>query len=207
MALHIIDHPMVQHKLTLMRKKETKTREFRALLKEIGMLMAYEVTRDFPLDEFEIETPMEQATGLRLAGKKLVVVPILRAGLGMADGLLELIPSARVGHIGMYRDETTHEPVFYYYKMPTGTDRRVILTDPMLATGGSACDAASRLKADGYTNIRMMCLVAAPEGVKRLQAKHPDIEIYTAALDRGLNENCYILPGLGDAGDRIFGTK
>ena len=207
MALHIIDHPMVQHKLTLMRKKETKTREFRALLKEIGMLMAYEVTRDFPLDEFEIETPMEQATGLRLAGKKLVVVPILRAGLGMADGLLELIPSARVGHIGMYRDETTHNPVFYYYKMPAGTDRRVILTDPMLATGGSACDAASRLKADGYTNIRMMCLVAAPEGVKRLQTKHPDIEIYTAALDRGLNDNCYILPGLGDAGDRIFGTK
>ncbi len=207
MVLHIIDHPMVQHKLTLMRKKETKTREFRALLKEIGMLMAYEVTRDFPLDEFEIETPMEQATGLRLAGKKLVVVPILRAGLGMADGLLELIPSARVGHIGMYRDETTHNPVFYYYKMPAGTDRRVILTDPMLATGGSACDAASRLKADGYTNIRMMCLVAAPEGVKRLQTKHPDIEIYTAALDRGLNDNCYILPGLGDAGDRIFGTK
>ena len=197
MALHIVNHPMVQHKLTLMRMKETSTRDFRELLREIGMLMGYEVTRDFPLRDIEIETPMQ----------KTVVVPILRAGLGMVEGLLMLMPSARVGHIGMYRDELTHDPVFYYYRMPAGKDRTVILTDPMLATGGSACDAIRRLKADGYHDIRMMCLVAAPEGVKRVQTEHPDIEIYTAALDNGLDENCYILPGLGDAGDRIFGTK
>ena len=207
MALHIINHPMVQHKLTIMRKKETGTREFRELLKEIGMLMGYEVTRDFPLANVEIETPMQKMVAHELAGKKVVVVPILRAGLGMVDGLLTLIPAAKVGHIGMYRDENTHEPVFYYYKMPEGKDRLVILTDPMLATGGSACDAIKRLKADGYRNIRMMCLVAAPEGVKRVQMEHPEIDIYTASLDEGLNENCYILPGLGDAGDRIFGTK
>ena len=207
MALHIINHPMVQHKLTIMRKKQTGTREFRELLKEIGMLMGYEVTRDFPLENVEIETPMQKMIAHELAGKKVVVVPILRAGLGMVDGLLTLIPAAKVGHIGMYRDENTHEPVFYYYKMPEGKDRLVILTDPMLATGGSACDAIKRLKADGYKNIRMMCLVAAPEGVKRVQMEHPEIDIYTASLDDGLNENCYILPGLGDAGDRIFGTK
>ena len=207
MSLHIVDHPLVQHKLTLMRRKETSTHDFRELLKEIGMLMGYEVTRDFPLDEVEIETPMQKMKAKKIAGRKVVVVPILRAGLGMVDGLLMLLPSARVGHIGMYRDESTHEPVFYYYRMPGGKDRTVILTDPMLATGGSACDAVRRLKADGYTNIRMMCLVAAPEGVKRLQTEHPDIERYTASLDNGLNENCYILPGLGDAGDRIIGTK
>ena len=207
MALHIINHPMVQHKLTIMRKKETGTREFRELLKEIGMLMGYEVTRDFPLSNVEIETPMQKMVAHEISGKKVVVVPILRAGLGMVDGLLTLIPAAKVGHIGMYRDEKTHEPVFYYYKMPEGKDRMVILTDPMLATGGSACDAIKRLKADGYRNIRMMCLVAAPEGVKRVQMEHPEIDIYTASLDDGLNENCYILPGLGDAGDRIFGTK
>lgn len=198
---------MVQHKLTLMRKKQTSTHDFRALLKEIGMLMGYEVTRDFPLADVEIETPMQKMVAKEIAGRKVVVVPILRAGLGMVDGLMTLIPSARVGHIGMYRDEKTHEPVFYYYRMPEGKDRTVILTDPMLATGGSACDAVRRLKADGYTQIRMMCLVAAPEGVKRLQTEHPDVEIFTAALDNGLNEDCYILPGLGDAGDRIFGTK
>ena len=207
MALHIINHPMVQHKLTIMRKKQTSTREFRGLLKEIGMLMGYEVTRDFPLTTVEIETPIQKMLAPTLAGKKAVVVPILRAGLGMVDGLLMLIPSARVGHIGMYRDEKTHEPVFYYYKMPEDKDRLVILTDPMLATGGSACDAIRRLKADGYKNIRMLCLVAAPEGVKRLQMEHPDVDIYTASLDERLNENCYIVPGLGDAGDRIFGTK
>lgn len=198
---------MVQHKLTLMRKKETSTHDFRALLKEIGMLMGYEVTRDFPLRDIEIETPMQRMVAKEIGTRKVVVVPILRAGLGMVEGLLELLPSARVGHIGMYRDEKTHEPVFYYYRMPEGKERTVILTDPMLATGGSACDAVRRLKADGYKNIRMMCLVAAPEGVKRLQSEHPDVEIYTAALDNGLNENAYILPGLGDAGDRIFGTK
>lgn len=207
MALHIVNHPMVQHKLTLMRRKETSTHDFRQLLKEIGMLMGYEVTRDFPLEDVEIETPMQKMIAKRLLGTKVVVVPILRAGLGMVDGLLELIPSARVGHIGMYRDENTHEPVFYYYRMPGGKERKVILTDPMLATGGSACDAVRRLKSDGYNDIRMMCLVAAPEGVKRLQTEHPDVEIYTASLDNGLNEDCYILPGLGDAGDRIFGTK
>ena len=207
MALHVINHPMVQHKLTIMRKKQTGTREFRGLLKEIGMLMGYEVTRDFPLTTVEIETPIQKMLAPTLAGKKAVVVPILRAGLGMVDGLLTLIPSARVGHIGMYRDEKTHEPVFYYYNMPEDRDRLVILTDPMLATGGSACDAIRRLKADGYKNIRMLCLVAAPEGVKRLQMEHPDVDIYTARLDERLNENCYIVPGFGDAGDRILGTK
>ena len=169
--------------------------------------MGYEVTRDFPLRDIEIETPMQKTVAKEIAVRKTVVVPILRAGLGMVEGLLMLMPSARVGHIGMYRDELTHDPVFYYYRMPAGKDRTVILTDPMLATGGSACDAIRRLKADGYHDIRMMCLVAAPEGVKRVQTEHPDIEIYTAALDNGLDENCYILPGLGDAGDRIFGTK
>ena len=203
MALHIVNHPLVQHKLTLMRKKET----FRELLKEISLLMGYEVTSDFPLEDVEIETPITKMIAKDIAGRKVVVVPILRAGLGMVEGLLTIIPSARVGHIGMYRDEKTHEPVFYYYRMPGGKDRTVILTDPMLATGGSACDAVRRLKADGYLNIRMMCLVAAPEGVRRLQTEHPDVEIYTAALDTCLNENAYIVPGLGDAGDRIFGTK
>ncbi|MBQ3982394.1 MAG: uracil phosphoribosyltransferase, partial [Bacteroidales bacterium] len=202
MALHIINHPMVQHKLTIMRKKETGTREFRELLKEIGMLMGYEVTRDFPLVPVQIETPMQTMVAHEIAGKKVVVVPILRAGLGMVDGLLTLIPAAKVGHIGMYRDETTHQPVFYYYKMPEGKDRMVILTDPMLATGGSACDAIRRLKQEGYTNLRMMCLVAAPEGLKRVQSEFPEVDIYTASLDEKLNDDCYILPGLGDAGDR-----
>ena len=206
MALYITNHPLIQHKLTIMRKRETGTLEFRELLKEIGMLMGYEVCRDFPLKEVEIETPMQKMTAHELDGKKVAVVPILRAGLGMVDGLLTLIPAAKVGHIGMYRDEKTHEPVFYYYKMPDGKDRMVILTDPMLATGGSACDAIKRLKDDGYTHIRMVCLVASPQGVERLQREHPDVDIYTAALDDGLNKDCYILPGLGDAGDRIFGT-
>lgn len=206
MALYITNHPLIQHKLTIMRKRETGTLEFRELLKEIGMLMGYEVCRDFPLKEVEIETPMQKMAAHELDGKKVAVVPILRAGLGMVDGLLTLIPAAKVGHIGMYRDEKTHEPVFYYYKMPEGKDRMVILTDPMLATGGSACDAIKRLKEDGYTHIRMVCLVASPQGVERLQREHPDVDIYTAALDDGLNKDCYILPGLGDAGDRIFGT-
>ena len=206
MALYITNHPLIQHKLTIMRKRETGTLEFRELLKEIGMLMGYEVCRDFPLKEVEIETPMQKMIAHELDGKKVAVVPILRAGLGMVDGLLTLIPAAKVGHIGMYRDEKTHEPVFYYYKMPEGKDRMVILTDPMLATGGSACDAIKRLKDDGYTHIRMVCLVASPQGVERLQREHPDVDIFTAALDDGLNKDCYILPGLGDAGDRIFGT-
>ena len=207
MALHLIDHPLVQHKLSLMRRKETSTIKFRTLLKEISMFMGYEITRDFPLTYEEIETPLMKMNAPKLAGKKVVIAPILRAGLGMVDGLTELIPSARIGHIGMYRDEETCKPVFYYYKMPADKDRLVIVTDPMLATGGSACDAIARLKDDGYTSIRLMSLVASPQGVKTVQEQHPDVDIYLAALDEGLNERNYILPGLGDAGDRIFGTK
>ena len=207
MSVHIIDHPLVQHKLSLMRDKNASTNKFRQLLQEISMLMGYEVTRDFPLMYEEIETPLQTMSAPKIAGKKVVIAPILRAGLGMVDGLLSLIPSARVGHIGMYRDEETRKPVFYYYKMPEHKERLVILTDPMLATGGSACDAITRLKKDGFSNIRLMCLVASPEGVKAVRDNHPDVDIYTAALDQGLNDKNYILPGLGDAGDRIFGTK
>ena len=207
MALHIIDHPLVQHKLSIMRDKETSTMKFRELLQEIAMLMGYEITRDFPLTFEEIETPLMPMRAPKIAGKKVVIVPILRAGLGMVEGLTRLMPSARIGHIGMYRDEETCQPVFYYYKMPAGKERLVLLTDPMLATGGSACDAISRLKADGYTNIRLVCLVASPKGVQAVEAMHPDVDIFLASLDEGLNEKNYILPGLGDAGDRIFGTK
>ena len=207
MALHIIDHPLVQHKLTLMRDKNASTSKFRTLLKEISMLMGYEVTRDFPLTYEEIETPLQKMNAPMIAGKKVVIAPILRAGLGMVEGLTELIPSARIGHIGMYRDEETCQPVFYYYKMPADKDRLVIVTDPMLATGGSACDAITRLKKDSYTSIRLMSLVASPQGVKAVQEMHPDVDIFLASLDEGLNDKKYILPGLGDAGDRIFGTK
>lgn len=205
--LHIIDHPLVQHKLSIMRNKETSTNKFRELLREISLFMGYEITRDFPLTYEEIETPLMKMNAPKLDGKKVVIAPILRAGLGMVDGLLTLMPSARVGHIGMYRDKETCEPVFYYYKMPAGKDRLVIVTDPMLATGGSAIDAINRLKADGFTQIRLMCLVASPQGVKAVQTAHPDVDIYLAALDQDMNEKKYILPGLGDAGDRIFGTK
>jgi len=190
-----------------MRNKETSTIKFRELLKEISMLMGYEITKDFPLTYEEIETPLMKMNAPKIDGKKVVVVPILRAGLGMVEGLTSLIPAARIGHIGLYRDEETCLPVFYYYKMPANKDRLVIVTDPMLATGGSACDAILRLKNDGFTNIKLMSLVASPEGVKAVSEKHPDVEIYLAALDEGLNEKNYILPGLGDAGDRIFGTK
>ena len=207
MALHIIDHPLVQHKLSIMRKKETSTMEFRKLLQEISLFMGYEVTRDFPITYEEIETPLMKMNAPKISGKKVVIAPILRAGLGMVDGLTTLMPSARVGHIGMYRDEETCQPVFYYYKMPANKDRLVIVTDPMLATGGSANDAIKRLKDDGYTSIRLMCLVASPQGVKAVSEQHPDVDIYLAALDEGLNEKNYILPGLGDAGDRIFGTR
>ena len=207
MSVHIIDHPLVQHKLSLMREKQTSTNKFRQLLQEISMLMGYEVTRDFPLMYEDIETPMQTMSAPKIAGKKVVIAPILRAGLGMVDGVLSLIPSARVGHIGMYRDEEPCKPVFYYYKMPEHKERLVILTDPMLATGGSACDAIDRLKKDGFHHIRLMCLVASPQGVKAVRDNHPDVDIYLAALDEGLNERNYILPGLGDAGDRIFGTK
>ena len=207
MALHIIDHPLVQHKLSIMRDVQTSTSKFRQCLQEITMLMGYEVTRDFPLVYERIETPLQEMEAPKIAGKKVVIVPILRAGLGMLDGMLQLIPSARVGHIGLYRNEETCQPVFYYYKMPANKSRMVIVTDPMLATGGSACDAITRLKKDGYTSIRLMCLVASPQGVKAVTEQHPDVDIYLASLDEGLNDRNYILPGLGDAGDRIFGTK
>ena len=198
---------MVQHKLSIMRDKTTSTMKFRSLLEEIAMFMGYEITRDLPLTYEDIETPLMPMKAPKIAGKKVVIVPILRAGLGMVDGLMKLMPSARIGHIGMYRDEETCQPVFYYYKMPAGKERLVLLTDPMLATGGSACDAIARLKADGYTQIRLVCLVASPQGVEAVQNQHPDVDIYLASLDEGLNEKNYILPGLGDAGDRIFGTK
>ena len=207
MSVHIIDHPLILHKLSIMRDKNTSTIKFREALKEISLLMGYEITRDIPLMYEEIETPLQKMQAPKIAGKKVVIAPILRAGLGMVDGLLSLIPSARIGHIGLYRDEITCEPVFYYYKMPADKHRLVILTDPMLATGGSACDAIRRLKEDGFTHIKMMCLVASPQGLEKVRNTHPDIDIYLASLDEGLNEKNYILPGLGDAGDRIFGTK
>ena len=207
-TLHIIDHPMIQHKLSIMRQKETGSKDFRELLKEISLLMGYEVTRDLPLADFEIETPICTMTAKKVSGRKLAIVPILRAGLGMVDGLLNLVPVARVGHIGMYRDEESHLPVEYYCKLPEDiSDRLVIVTDPMLATGGSACDAITMLKKRGCRNIRLMSLVSAPDGVKKVLQAHPDVDIYVAAVDDHLNEHAYIVPGLGDAGDRIFGTK
>lgn len=207
--LHVIDHPMIAHKLTIMRDKRTGSKDFRQLLDEIAMLMGYEVTRDLPLTSISIETPLTRMDAPYIMGKKLAIVPILRAGLGMVDGLLRLVPVAKVGHIGMYRDEETHLPVEYYCKMPPDiADRLVIVVDPMLATGGSAADAITVLKNKyGCTNIRLMNLVAAPEGVKKINEEHPDVDIFVAALDEKLNENAYIVPGLGDAGDRIFGTK
>ena len=207
-AFHLIDHPLIRHKLTLMRSKETPCKDFRTLLNEISLLMGYELTRDLPMEDVEIETPVCSTTQQIISGKKLAIVPILRAGLGMVDGLLELMPVARVGHIGMYRDPETHEPVEYYCKLPQDVaNRLVILVDPMLATGGSASDALTKLKEYGCRNIRFMCLVAAPEGVNKVLSDHPDVEIYGAALDEKLNDHAYIVPGLGDAGDRIFGTK
>ena len=206
--VHIIDHPMIQHKLTIMRDKETGPKDFRQLLDEISLLMGYEVTHDIPLEDVEIETPLCKMKARRVSGRKLAIVPILRAGMGMMGGLQTLVPVAKVGHIGLYRNETTHEPVVYYCKLPEDIQKRlVILTDPMLATGGSACDAIKLLKERGCTNIRMMCLVAAPEGIKKVQEEHPDVDIYVAAVDQYLNDDAYIVPGLGDAGDRIFGTK
>ena len=206
--LHVIDHPMIQHKLTIMREKNTGSKDFRELLKEISLLMGYEVTRDVPLTEVEIETPICKMTAHKVSGRKLAIVPILRAGMGMVDGLLTLVPVAKVGHIGLYRNEETHKPVVYYCKLPEDINQRmVVVTDPMLATGGSSCDALSMLKQRGCTNIRLMCLVAAPEGIAKVQKEHPDVDIYVAAVDDHLNENAYIVPGLGDAGDRIFGTK
>ncbi len=207
-TLHVVDHPLVTHKLTIMRETETGSKDFRELLSEISMLMGYELTRDFPLEEVEIQTPVAPMIAKKIKGKKVAIIPILRAGLGMVDGLLSLIPAAKVGHIGLYRDPETHKPVEYYCKLPFDVEHRtVIVTDPMLATGGSASDAISMLKEKGVTSIRLMCLVAAPEGVAKVQADHPDVDIFTAALDDHLNEHAYIVPGLGDAGDRLFGTK
>ena len=206
--LHVINHPMIQHKLTIMRDKETGSKDFRELLKEIALLMGYEVTRDIPLVDVDIETPICKMKAKKVSGRKLAIVPILRAGLGMVDGLQELVPVAKVGHIGLYRNEETHKPVVYYCKLPEDIQERlVIVTDPMLATGGSACDALSMLKERGCKNIRLMCLVGVPEGIEHVQTEHPDVDIYLASVDDHLNENAYIVPGLGDAGDRIFGTK
>ena len=206
-TLHVIDHPLIVHKLSIMRNKRTGSKDFRELLNEIAMLMGYELTRDLPLEDIVIETPVSKMTAKKISGKKLAIVPILRAGLGMVDGLQTLVPVAKVGHIGLYRDPDTHKPVEYYCKLPLDIEERtVILVDPMLATGGSAVDALTMLKNKGCRDIRFMCLVAAPEGVKAVQEAHPDIDIFTAALDEKLNEHAYIVPGLGDAGDRIFGT-
>lgn len=204
----VMDHPLIQHKIGILRQKDTSTKEFRDLVSEIALMIGYEATRKLPLADVEIETPMMTTTVKEIAGKKLCIVPILRAGLGMADGLLTLVPSAKVGHIGMYRNEETLEPVEYFCKLPTDvTERDVFVIDPMLATGGSAIAAIDRLKMRGINNITFLCMIAAPEGVKALQDAHPDVDIYIGALDQCLNENGYILPGLGDAGDRIFGTK
>lgn len=207
-TVHVVDHPLVQHKLTLMRRTECSTKDFRQLLEEIAMLMAYEVTRDLPMKEIEIETPVAKCNSKIIAGKKLGIVPILRAGLGMVDGVMNIVPSAKVGHIGLYRDPETHKPVEYYCKLPTDVaDRNLIVVDPMLATGGSAIAAIDFIKQRGCKSITMMCLVGCPEGVKALQEAHPDVDLYIAAIDEKLNENKYIVPGLGDAGDRLFGTK
>jgi uracil phosphoribosyltransferase len=207
-TVHVIDHPLVQHKLALMRRKTTSTANFRKLLNEVGSLMAYEVTRDVPTHEVDIETPLEVMKARMIDGKKLVFVPILRAGTGLLDGFLAVIPGARVGHVGMYRNPVTLQPVEYYFKMPSGMpERDAIVLDPMLATGNSAVLAVTRLKHEQPRSIRLVCLVAAPEGVKTFTEAHPDVPVYTAAIDRQLNDHGYILPGLGDAGDRIFGTK
>ncbi len=206
--LTVLDHPLIQHKLAIMRDRSTATKNFRQLLGEIAMLMTYEVTRDLPTEPVTIATPLEAMASNRVAGKKLVLVPILRAGLGMVDGILQLVPSARVGHIGLYRDHETLEPVSYYFKVPQGeAGRDFLVLDPMLATGGSAAAAVGKLKAVGATRIKFLCLVAAPEGVRALETAHPDVPVFTAALDRELNASGYILPGLGDAGDRLFGTR
>ncbi|HEY9581401.1 MAG TPA: uracil phosphoribosyltransferase [Savagea sp.] len=206
--VHVFDHPLIQHKLTYIRDVNTGTKEFRELVDEVATLMAYEITRDLQLQEIEIETPIGPAKSSVIAGKKLGIIPILRAGLGMVEGILELIPAARVGHVGLYRDPETLKPVEYYVKLPNDVaERRLIVVDPMLATGGSAVEAINSIKKRGAKNITFMCLVAAPEGVKVLTEAHPDVDVYIAAMDEKLNEDGYIVPGLGDAGDRLFGTK
>lgn len=204
----IMDHPLIQHKLTLLRDRNTGSKEFRELISEIAMLMCYEATRDLPLKEVEIETPVSIAKAKIISGRKMAFVPILRAGIGMVDGVMALVPAAKVGHIGLYRDPQTHMPVEYYCKLPSDVkDREVIVLDPMLATGGSAVDAINQLKEKGVKNIKFMCIIAAPEGLDNLTEAHPDVQVYCAAKDDHLNEDKYIVPGLGDAGDRIFGTK
>ena len=206
--LHVINHPLVQHKLTIMRKKETNNKDFRELLEEITLFVGCEATKDLPIVDVEIETPVSAMVGKEMAGRQPAIVPVLRAGLGMVDGLLSLMPAAKVGHIGLYRDEETHEPVQYYCKLPLDVAQRMVyICDPMLATGGSACGAITLLKREGCQKIRLICLVAAPEGVQRVQEEHPDVDIYCAALDEKLNASAYIVPGLGDAGDRLYGTK
>lgn len=206
--VYILDHPLIQHKLTYIRSQETGPKEFRELVEEVAMLMTYEVTRDLPLEEVTVQTPLTQANCKVIAGRKIGFVPILRAGLGMVGGMLKLIPAAKVGHIGLYRDPDTLEPVEYYCKLPTDlTERELIVIDPMLATGGSAAAGIKFLKDRGASHIKLMCLIAAPEGIQRVQEEHPDVDIYVAAVDERLNDHGYIIPGLGDAGDRLFGTK
>ena len=206
--LHVINHPLITHKITMMRDKNTTTKDFRELTNEISLLMAYEVTRDLPLEDVEIETPICKAKCQVISGRSIGVVPVLRAGLGMVDGILTLVPNAKVGHIGLYRDPETHKPVEYYCKLPVDAqERTIIVVDPMLATGGSAVAAIQFIKDRGCKDIKLMNLIAAPEGVEAVQKAHPDVEIYVAALDEKLNEHAYIIPGLGDAGDRLFGTK
>ncbi|RKD23057.1 uracil phosphoribosyltransferase [Ammoniphilus oxalaticus] len=206
--LYIFDHPLIQHKLTYIRDKQTGTKEFRELVDEVSLLMAYEITRDLPLQEVEVETPVTTCKSKVIAGKKLGLIPILRAGIGMVDGFLSLIPSAKVGHVGLYRDPETLQPVEYYLKLPSDIqDRVLIVIDPMLATGGSAEAAITALKKRGARQMKLMCLIAAPEGIEKVRAEHPDVDIYVAAIDQQLDEHGYIVPGLGDAGDRLFGTK
>ena len=206
--VYINKHPLVQHKISILRDKNTGTNEFRSLVGEIAMLMGYEALNDLPTEEVEVETPLEKCLTEMISGRKMAIVPILRAGLGMVDGILQLVPASKVGHIGLYRDEETHTPVEYYCKLPNPIEERIIVvTDPMLATGGSAIDAISQIKKHGGKKIKFMCIIAAPEGLKALEEAHPDVQIYVGHLDRQLNSDAYICPGLGDAGDRIFGTK
>lgn len=206
--VHVLDHPVIKHKISILRDSNTGATEFRSIIKEISIILAYEATKDLELEEYEIQTPITKTTGYKISGKKLGIVPILRAGLGMVDGVLEVLPAAKIGHIGMYRDEQTLMPVEYYSKLPNDVEKRdIIVVDPMLATGGSACDAIENLKKKGCKGIKLLSIIAAPEGIERLREEHPDVKIIVAQLDEGLNENSYIVPGLGDAGDRLFGTK